>query len=47
MQQFLQFRLGCHGLLIATGCLAGAGHVGRANRVCLACTVVVLAMRSM
>ena len=37
MQQFLQFKLGCHGLLIATGCLAGAGHVGRASRVCLAC----------
>ena len=37
MQQFLQFRLGCHGLPIATGRLAGAGHVGRANRVCLAC----------
>ena len=29
MQQFLQFRLGCHGLPIATGRLA--------NRVCLAC----------
>ena len=37
MHNFLQFRLGCHGLLIATGRLAGAGHVGRANRVCLAC----------
>ena len=37
MQRFLQFRLGCHGLPIATGGLAGAGHVGRANRVCLAC----------
>ena len=39
MQRFLQFiiRLGCHGLPIATGRLAGAGHVGRANRVCLAC----------
>ena len=37
MQRFLQFRLGCHGLLIATGRLAGAGHVDRANRVCLAC----------
>ena len=30
-------RLGCHGLPIATGRLAGAGHVDRANRVCLAC----------
>ena len=37
MQRFLQFRLACHGLLIATGQLAGAGHVDRANRVCLAC----------
>ena len=37
MQWFLQFRLGCHGLPIATGRLAGAGHVDRANRVCLAC----------
>ena len=37
MQRFLQFRLGCHGLPIATGRLAGAGHVDRANRVCLAC----------
>ena len=37
MQRFLQFRLGCHGLPIATGHLAGPGHVGRANRVCLAC----------
>ena len=37
MQRFLQFRLGYHGLPIATGRLAGAGHVDRANRVCLAC----------
>ena len=37
MQRFLQFRLGCHGLSIATGHLAGAGHVERADRVCLAC----------
>ena len=37
MQRFLQFRLGCHGLPIATGRLAGAGHVDRAIRVCLAC----------
>ena len=36
MQRFLQFRLGCHGLPIA-GWLAGAGHVDRANRVCLTC----------
>ena len=35
MQRFLQFRLGCHGLQIAVGRLAGAGRVGRANRVCL------------
>ena len=37
MQRFLQFRLGCHGLPIATGRSAGTGHVDRANRVCLAC----------
>ena len=37
VQRILQFRLGCHGLPIATGRLAGAGHVDRANRVCLAC----------
>ena len=38
MQQLLQFRLGCHGLPIATGRLAGTGHVDRANSVCLACS---------
>ena len=38
MQRFLQFRLGCHALPIATGHLAGAGHVNRAHRVCLACS---------
>ena len=37
MQRILQFRLGCHGLPIATGRLGGAGHVDSANRVCLAC----------
>ena len=37
MQRFLQFRLGCHALPIATGCLAVSGHVDRAHRVCLAC----------
>ena len=37
MQRLLQFRLGCHGLPIATGRLARAGHVERADRVCLAC----------
>ena len=37
MQGFLQFRLGCHGSPIAAGRLAGAGHINRANRVCLAC----------
>ena len=37
MQRFLQFRLVCHGLPIATDWLAGAGHVDRANRVCLVC----------
>ena len=44
---FLQFRLGCHGLPIATGRLAGAGHmhVDKANRVCWLATVVLLAMK--
>ena len=37
MQRILQFRPGCHGLPVVTGRLAGAGHVGRATRVCLAC----------
>ena len=37
MHRVLQIRLGCHGLLNATGPLAGAGHVDRAKRVCLAC----------
>ena len=37
MQRFLQFRLGCHALPIATSRLAGAGHMPRAHRVCLAC----------
>ena len=37
MQQFLQFRLGCHGFPIALGRLAGPGHVDRAKRACLAC----------
>ena len=36
MQRLLQFRLGCHGLPVAIGRLAGAGHVDRAN-ICLAC----------
>ena len=36
-QRFLQFRLGCHALPIATGRLAGSGHVNRAHRLCLAC----------
>ena len=30
-------RMSCHGLPIANGQLAGAGHVDRAKRVCLAC----------
>ena len=50
MQRFLQFRLGCHGLPIATGWLAGAGHVDRANLVTgfvWLATVVLLAMKSM
>ena len=29
--------LGCHGLPVSTGCLAGVGHVDRAHMVCLAC----------
>ena len=37
MRRFLQFRLGCHGLPIAVGRLAGAAHVDRAQRVCLSC----------
>lgn len=37
MQHFLRCRLDCHGLLAATGGLAGAGHVDRARRVCLSC----------
>ncbi len=37
MQRFLQFRLGCHSLPIAAGRLAGAAHVTRAHRACLAC----------
>ena len=37
MQRFLQFRLGCHSLPIAAGRWAGAAHVDRAHRVCLAC----------
>ncbi len=37
MQRFLQFRLGCHGLPVATGRLAGPGHVDRAQRVCSCC----------
>ena len=37
MQQFLQFRPGCHGLATATGPSAGAGHIDRANRICLTC----------
>ena len=40
MQPFLQFS--CHCLPIATGWLAGAGHIDRANRVCLACNSAVI-----
>ena len=35
MRRFVQFRLGCNGMSIATGCFAGAVHVDRAQRVCL------------
>ena len=38
MQRFLQFRLGCHGLPIAAGRLAGDGHVDRSHRVCSCCS---------
>ena len=37
MQRFLQLRLGCHALPIATGRFAGADHMPRAHRICLAC----------
>ena len=46
MQCFLQFRLGCHGLPVASNHLAGAGHVDRTNRVCLLATVVLVATKS-
>ena len=42
LQRFLQFRLGCHGLPIATGRFAGAAHVDRAQRVCLSCNAGAL-----
>ena len=42
MQRFLQFKLGCHGLSIASGRFAGAAHVDRARRVCLSCTIGAL-----
>ncbi|KAL3157281.1 hypothetical protein ABBQ38_001513 [Trebouxia sp. C0009 RCD-2024] len=38
MQRFLQFRLGCHGLPVAAGRLAGADHVDRVHRVCTCCS---------
>ena len=37
MQRFLHCGFRCHGLPIAAGHLAGASHVNRANRGCLAC----------
>ena len=37
MLSFLQFGLGCHGLPVAAGRLAGAGHVDRAHMVCTCC----------
>ena len=42
LQRFLQFRLGCHCLPIATGRFAGAAHVDRAQRVCLSCNAGAL-----
>ncbi|KAL3147746.1 hypothetical protein ABBQ32_14171 [Trebouxia sp. C0010 RCD-2024] len=38
MQRFLQFRLGCHGLPVAIGRLAGPGHVARGQRICTCCS---------
>lgn len=35
MKRFLQFRLGCHSLPIATGGVTGTVHDDRALRVCL------------
>ena len=46
MQWFLQCRLGCHGLPIATGRLAGAGHVDRLTGFVWLATVVLLVMKS-
>ena len=37
MQRFLHFRLDCHSLPVAADRFAGAAHVARAHRVCLAC----------
>lgn len=37
MQRFLEFRLGCRGLPVAGGRLAGVGHVDRAQWVCSFC----------
>ena len=37
MRRFLQFRLDCHGLFIATGRYARAAHFDRAQRVCSFC----------
>ena len=42
MRRILQFRLGCHGLPIATGRFAGTAHVDRAHRVCLSCNAGAL-----
>ena len=41
MQRFLKFRLGCHDLPIATGRLAGAGHVDRLTGFVWLATVVL------
>ena len=42
MRRFLQFRLGCHGLPIATGRFAGTVHVDRAHSLCLSCNAGAL-----
>ena len=42
MRHILHFRLGCHGLPIATGRFACTAHVDRAQRVCLSCNIGAL-----
>ena len=42
MRRFLQFRLACHGLPIATGRFAGTAQGNRAHGVCLSCNAGAL-----